>query len=647
MKCKIVNRGGTGFIEIDGTLYPPLAFRSFRPTPANISQFYDCGVRLFQMICTGKYNAQQSKYSLFGEQWIGENEYDFSTFDKQMEMFLSFAPNGKFCVMIQLDTRDWYCEKHGCPDSFRNFGIMAFNDEWVEKAKKYLTSFIKYAEEKWGDKIFCYSFSCGYATEWFTQDKGAFDSLKEEKFKEHMGDGSLKIPSEEELNKKTEEFLHGKNSIIPQYYKFTAKKCADLICEFAATAKKAMNGDKLVGLFYGYLMLGSSTSARWGTFCYEKVWKCKDIDMLFSPAAYGEFRSAENPAAYQNAVDSLSLGGKLYMHEIDHRTHLAKYPIDCGAILNDCYDTEYESIMALRRELAQALQKGAAMWWFDFYGGYFANANYSTEIKKSVEIYNKIAEIPRSSVAEIAVFYDPNSEAVLNDNLNLKEDFVNHNILEIAKSGVPYDVYNYRDAAAVDLDRYKLLIFLNNFISDSDTEKKIIASAAYKLRIHAPGYAANHEIKDVEKIVGMTLAIENQFSNIVCDNEKFAFSDEVYPLFKIDEDVEVLGTFEKSGNTGIGIKGKNIYSAMGNIPCSVFQKIMKKADVHIYTENGTGIYGDSRFFCYQNPFSENCEIFLKEDAKFIELFENKKYKSKNSKLNYTAKPGETKLFLKL
>ena len=95
-----------------------------------------------------------------------------------------------------------------------------------------------------------------------------------------------------------------------------------------------------------------------------------DIDLFFSPAAYDRYRKIEGTAGYQLPVSSLALHGKLYLHEIDHRTYLANYPMETGAIMQTDYKTEEETIRILRRELACAAVKDASLWWFDFIGSW-------------------------------------------------------------------------------------------------------------------------------------------------------------------------------------------------------------------------------------------------------------------------------------
>ena len=40
MKVSVVRDNGALKVNINGRLYPPLSFKSFRPNPQNVSEFY-------------------------------------------------------------------------------------------------------------------------------------------------------------------------------------------------------------------------------------------------------------------------------------------------------------------------------------------------------------------------------------------------------------------------------------------------------------------------------------------------------------------------------------------------------------------------------------------------------------------------------
>ena len=129
--AKVVNHNGTLKIEINGKCYNPLSFKSFRPNPQNISEFYNAGVRLFSVLSSGVTSALGVPYSLYGESWIGDDDYDFSAIDRQMDMFIQNAPDAYFAPMLQLDTRNWYLKEHPeVPNSFTNLSQIACDEAW-------------------------------------------------------------------------------------------------------------------------------------------------------------------------------------------------------------------------------------------------------------------------------------------------------------------------------------------------------------------------------------------------------------------------------------------------------------------------------------------------------------------------------------
>ena len=73
MKTSIENINGTNCIVIDGQPIDSLAFKTFRPTANNLSDFYKAGVRIFNVFCSGLRSGIQMPYSLFDETWFGDS----------------------------------------------------------------------------------------------------------------------------------------------------------------------------------------------------------------------------------------------------------------------------------------------------------------------------------------------------------------------------------------------------------------------------------------------------------------------------------------------------------------------------------------------------------------------------------------------
>ncbi|MBQ4515749.1 MAG: hypothetical protein II978_03055 [Clostridia bacterium] len=373
MISKIVKHNENYMIEIDGKLFVPAAFRSFRPSPANVSLFHRNGIRLFQMQICGINNTLNMPYSQYGGVWVGDHEYDFSAFDRQMKMFQKYAPEGYFMVMIVLDMPDWWMKENNCKyGSYYHLGEAYYEKKWIADATDYLKAVLNYAEETYGDRIFAYSISAGSATEWFDGNFQGVSPKKAEEFRKAIGESDAPIPTVEEVTVSSLPSLCGHDSHIYKYMKYNSMLSPQLIKHFAGVTQEVIKHEKILGLFYGYTDMVLQYQNQKATNAYELVWADKNIDMLFAPASYGNSREQGGVSSYQYTVDSIALHDKLYLHEIDHRTHLSDYPIENGYMLGCIYDNDEETINVLRRELCATAVKDGALWWFDFMGGYYA-----------------------------------------------------------------------------------------------------------------------------------------------------------------------------------------------------------------------------------------------------------------------------------
>lgn len=653
MIAKISQLNGNKIIEIDGKPYVPVAYRSFRPIPSNISQFYRSGVRLFQIQVSGKINAMGVNYSNYGGVWKGENEYDFAPFDKQMAMMKKFAPEGKIMVMILLDTPDFWLESHPNQiDSYKRVGEAVFYDDWIECADKYIKNFIKYAEEKYGDDIFAYSYAAGLATEWFDEIEYYTPSEKKKKAFFEYSNG-MSVPEKDELFDTEGICMREPDSAAAKYRDFCSSLTPGLIKHFAATFRKYIGHDKIIGIFYGYtdspdpgFQIQAATSG------YEAVWKDPDIDMLFSPAAYSKgdsiCRELTGASSYQYLVDSIELNNKLYLHEIDHRTHLAEFPLENGAIL-DSYPDLFTTREILRREFAAALCKGGSLWWFDLFGSYYACPELEDEISLQCRIAKRLLGATHKSVSEIAVFADAPGFNLLKEKLNLTVDYVRSNRDALHKCGAPFDYFNLSDLTRIDTKKYKLFIFLFAPRISPET-RKAIASLGDKMKvfIHLPDIASSGKLepKCVCNLINMNLETENEEEKAFYKGVEFGFHTHAEPIFKITDENAVPLALYKNGDVCCAQKDTVIYSGVGCISPALWHDIARRAGVHCYTEKEIPVYADSRFVACQFPDAGTDTLMLDSDGDFTEVFSGKVYRSHNKVLEFEHYAHQMMMFVK-
>ena len=645
MITRIVTKNGNKMFDIGGKLFAPAACFSFRPTPANVSLFYRNGVRLFQLRISGLKNTWNMNYSNYGGVWVGDHTYDFAALDRQMEMFMKFAPDGYFMLVLQLDMPEWWRTENNCEfDSYVRLCDASLEEKWVKDASDYLQAFIRYAEEKYGDRVFMYGMTAGQSNEWF--DHKNFSHLVGDRrladYRQKIGEPDAVIPSKEEFRSKALPSLREDDDPVYKFRKYSCGLVPDLILRFARSAQEVLDHKKLIGLFYGYATMTASWQNRCSINGFEKVWASNDIDMLFAPAAYS-CRRLQDASSFQNNVDSVAVNNKLYVHEIDHHTYLSKYPSENGQIMDCIYDDEPTTIAVLRREFCALASKGGCLYWFDMQGGWYASPGLEAEIQHEMHIFEELCQHPRQSVSEIAAFVDPMSYNRMKD-CSMVSDCGQSNRNSLHHCGAPYDLFNLNDITKIDLGRYKMLVFLNA-IEMSDEVKKTIAQKAKnitKVWLYAPNKATGGIAEvcpiGLQEIKDTTLKV--QYGERV-----FGFADPVAPMYAVcDKDAEILATYT-NGTPACARKGKDVYIAVGNVPFELWRDLAKAAGVHIYTDTPGAFYADSRFVARQTVWETDITIHMPFDCVVEEMFDGGIYKTENKDLKYTAERGKTKLFI--
>jgi len=707
LRARVVAVGGVLKIEINGEIFDPLAYRSYRPTPEMIRGFASTGLRLANVTHTGMLCTLDVPYSLFGEVWTGPEQFDWKAFDAQMEMFEANAPGVYYNIALQLDTRDWYLAKHPeCSNSYWNLVETAGHEPWRADTATSLQAFLRQIEARYGDRVFAYSLLCGSSTEWYTnsQGRGRPEALirqhpiKTAAFRRFTGDPTATMPPLDVLQRTSHGIFRDPvaDAEALRYWRFHHEIIGNAILYFAGKAQEVLQHRKLLGLFYGYLtQLNSERLLQEGHLGYERVWRSPDIDMIYAPAKYGAPRSFEGASGYLLTVDSLDLHGKLVFHEVDHTTHIARDTVENGRKIpggNTKLPNAFASRQVLRREFALTRAKRTALWWFDFLGGNYANAEMMAMVAELVRAQNRLRDVPMRSVAQIAVFGDVPSMYHIHARSSIADDLLVRPPDELARIGAPYDIYNFSDIGhqKLPLDRYKLCIFLNAFLIP-DAQKKIIRNKFRKngktlLWLYAPGYirADGFSIDGISEMTGIKVALRAATSSYVRVDAKgpfvrlkeparFGFTPgqttdatkrdqtfdmrsqglmETAPLFQVnDPAAETWGVYGTDGAVALAARKlehhTSVYSAVGNLPAALYREIARAAGVHIYYEGRDPVYINSRLLGihmqtdtahgFAFPFSKSCRL--------EELFDGGEVHVTNGVCQLPHQSGATKLYL--
>lgn len=647
MNAKLTRVNGVLKIDINGEIYEPLSFKSFRPTARNISDFHQAGVRLFSILTSGLKCILGVPYSPFGESWIGPGQYDFSVIDRQIDLFAENAPEGYFALMIQLDTRQWWLDSHeNYPNSFTNLSQMASDPEWREAAAAYLEAAVRHVEEKYGERIYGYFLLCGTTTEWFSdRDYEASHPMKEAFYRAYCGDETVSIPTEKELML-PEDVGFNLNPNVQRYRRFHAEQTTDTILFFTRRLRGIFGHTKLIGLYYGYLFeLAGPRLWNAGHLDYETIFFSDEIDMISSPSHYS-YRGLRDTSNFMVNLKTLDEHNKLYYMEFDHITHLAPSHIEGHLIpggQSKCKN-QTETLNLMQRDFMLCAANGAALWWFDMFEGWFYSDEMMGSIRDMIAAAKRITPHEQHSVAEIAVIgagntlYSVNKMSRLNDKLLIRQ------LDGLARMGAPYDNYASGDIRKAGAEQYKLVIFLDMMETtpafDAAVEE-LRRQGKTLLWLYAPRYA-NGGMEAVEETVGMKIA-ETDACGVNCDAVTMPF-----PRFCVtDPDASVIATYD-NGDAAIAWKQQenhiSVFSALGQLGGKVLQQIAELAGVHIYNHEHP-VYVNSRLtgvYAF-----EDAELTMREDGVYEDLFTGRRYETRNKKIFLPGSEMASKLLMKL
>ena len=455
---------GAPALYINGKVCESVAYITYMTENSRYDDFAEAGYKLFSMPVYFGYNRlnEQSGAYVFTKGIFDNGKANFDIFDADVEKILASCPDAyifpRVCVNQsenwEAEHPDEVCELD--PETHRHRASMA-SDVWSETIKGQLSEFVAHIESSnYRDHIAGYQIAGGNTEEWFPMFSNTSISGKraEEKYAAYLEENKLE-------------------RCDASFYRFYSNLVASRIREFAAHVKALTDRRLAVGTFYGYIF--ECTARALGHFAAKSVLDCDDIDFICSPVGYCTARAAGEDHPYMVPLASIKKRGKLYFSENDTRTHLTRAFCD-----NPRYNTpiwfgpDCETTMEIMKmHEARTIVNRHAAWWFDMWGGWYADERYMNMLKKLRDVREEIKDLPQKSVAEVAIFVDEASYFGLEDmSISGKVSLVRR---QLGKTGVPYELYLAQDAEEV-ASKYKAVLVLNS----ADTPESIAVIDAAK-----------------------------------------------------------------------------------------------------------------------------------------------------------------------
>ena len=457
------------------------AYRSFRPQPEAMRTFVGLGADTGCIFPGNTLCSLGVPYADHRPLWVGPDLYDLESLDEQVSAARQAAPDARLLCLVDLNTPDWWVRLNGHgarnTDSFYELGRVAASDVWRRDTAEFLRVFLRHMQALCGPHMAGYILAGGNTTEWFEQGGGCESPSKRAAWRQWRLDHGHEDPVDIPPASLRERCSHGllrdpvDDGLALDYWRFSHHLLADALLYYAGVAQSVLEHQVAVGAFFGYaLELGRNQCVSTGHLAFDPVFRSPDIDFLIAPGSYMD-RTMGGVGGFMNCLASIQHHGKMFLHEIDHRTHTARSTTLLGRPVpghEQGWPDEPATIAGLRREFALAATHRTALWWFDMFGGWFEGEGVLAEIGRMRRIWDQLLSRDDESAAEVAVVFDSESMYHLDETSPLAGELFQLQRVGLYRAGAPHDMLSFGDLATIDWSRYRLVFFPNLFVVDDE-----------------------------------------------------------------------------------------------------------------------------------------------------------------------------------
>lgn len=668
------------------------------------SGMYGADVDLMCLPNCRNYNMNSS-----GSMWTGYGEYDFSALDEVVYETLQGAPSAKLMLMLDADPPTWWFRKN--PNAYavdskgNNVGISYASEKWREDVGVFYQALIEHVlAQPYAGHMFAVKIAAGATFEWqyygvslsecadFGVDAlNAFRKWLKEKYvtdealasawgKKGITCDTATVPTYEERKSLTYETLldgRAQRNVI-DFHSFMSDMTTDSVLYFAKVVKEAINNKWIVGTYTGYLTHGLTYEANGlANASISRIIASPYIDFLCSPICYDE-RLIGMSASYMMMVDSLITAGKLPIIECDSRTVYFDSKTTNPALLGEWGKTYTlrDSVEALKRDFSNMMIKGAGLWWYDMYGGWFDDPEIYSMIKAAKAEWNRAVNQPVKSNSKIAYIIGDDIATTLAYSFDGTYHFLYEALYEQKESlghiGTSYDMLYLSDIEDGFVREYDVYLILATNV----TEKQKAAINKYLKKdgktiiwIGAPGIYGEDGTMSVDYVSALTditlaKAPTSNYGIRIIGNETYTKgldgklygrinSTKVDPMFYVnDKSAETLGKIYNSNLTGLAAKAvqtedggyyMSIYSAVGNIPEELLRNILRICGVKLVESENDVVFRNNAYVSVASPYGGKKTIEFDSKVDVYDVFKGE-YIAKNvSKVEVEMDAGTTLL----
>lgn len=517
--AEVRSHGGAPCLFVDGEPTFPMMFMSVPIVPEDIEWSAQEGYVL-QTICAD-------------HGWVGPDLYDYTHTDEAIAKTLKAAPNALLLLRVMMVAPGSWMDAY--PDeitgyldeaSWTSHGMSGprhpsfASERWRRDGAEALRRLIRHLREAgYADNILGIHIAAGIYGEWHYWNSIHYpdnSSVFVEAYRQWLVERYPEDPPEPRVPTIEERSIGSVGALrdpeqsrwLIDYSRFLHEQGADALIEFARAVKEESDGRCLTLAFNGYL-----PDLNWNRegdhLSFHKVLRSPYLDAFSSPHSYVR-RAPGDDAVMRSFPETVRALGKLWVDEEDDRTSLANDPTFTHV------ENMEQSIEVLWRGFARALTHNCGLWYMDQQGGWYRHPAVWDSFRRMLEIGRESLDRPRTRSSEIAVIASYETGHYLADrrggNEHLSNLLINDQLAALSRCGAPFDLYQATEMAEADLDRYRLIVFLETwYMTDEEYElaRRLVESGKPVVFFYAPGILSDEglDIARTEALIGTPLAM--------------------------------------------------------------------------------------------------------------------------------------------
>jgi hypothetical protein len=455
------------------------------------------------------------------------------------------------------------------------------------------------------------------------------------------------------------------------FHLFISDEIVERIAKMCYAAKKASDGDYLVGVSYGYTFEWSHPYS--GHLSLGKLLRCNELDYAAGPSSYRD-REPGGSAAFPFPVDSFALNGKLYMSEEDFRTPISGRE-DRNKSGNPLMKTPQALESAHWRGVGGALAHEGGVIWMDSNGAGWLNSPGIWERGKEINtlLARRLAASPPKP--DVAFFIDERSLAYLTDPRAF-EVLVQQTRESLLRSGLSVGFYLLSDLAhRENFPECKLYLFVNAWDIRPEVRSAIKSRLQrdnktlfwlYTAGLFEAGRDSLERVREVTGIAlrpqpfncksGTTLLNTREELSQHLDQDELLRGGQLEPsYFAIPEDSMVLGEYTETGLPSFVVSKFNdgapnerwtsVFLGEPMVTPGLFRALAQQNGAHVWSFDNDLVHANDPFVTVHCSGTGPRTLMLPDNWAAYHLDHQEYMPVENGTVKFKAVDGSTHTFL--